>query len=115
MTSVAFSRRRVLATTAGIAAAALVLTACGGNNDDESSSDGGSGGSGSLTIGTTDKVTTLDPAGSYDNGSFAVMNQVFPFLMNTPLGSPDVQPDIAASASFTSPTDYTVKLKPGLK
>ena len=43
------------------------------------------------------------------------MNQVFPFLMNTPLGSPDVEPDIAESAEFTSPTEYTVNLKPDLK
>jgi peptide/nickel transport system substrate-binding protein len=57
---------------------------------------------------------TLDPAGSYDNGSFTVMNQVYPFLMNTPLGSPEVEPDIAESAEFTSPTDYTVTLKSGL-
>ncbi len=42
------------------------------------------------------------------------MNQVFPFLMNTPYGSPDVEPDIAESAEFTSPTEYTVTLKPGL-
>jgi peptide/nickel transport system substrate-binding protein len=42
------------------------------------------------------------------------MNQVYPFLMNTPYGSPDVEPDIAESAEFTSPTDYTVTLKPGL-
>jgi len=115
MTSLAPSRRRVLAATAGLAATAFVLTACSGSNDD-----GGDGGStsaagGALTIGTTDKVTTLDPAGSYDNGSFAVMNQVFPFLMNTPYGSPDVEPDIADSAEFTAPTEYTVKLKPGLK
>ena len=111
MRSGSSSRRRVVA-TAGVAAAALALTACGGSSDN-----GGSGGSsgGTLTIGTTDKVTTLDPAGSYDNGSFAVMNQVFPFLMNTPYGSPDVEPDIAESAEFTSPTEYTVKLKPGLK
>ena len=80
-----------------------------------SSGSSSGGGGGTLTIGTTDKITSLDPAGSYDNGSFAVMNQVYPFLMNTPLGSPDVEPDIAESASFTSPTEYTVKLKPGLK
>jgi peptide/nickel transport system substrate-binding protein len=43
------------------------------------------------------------------------MNQVFPFLMNTPYGSPDVEPDIAESAEFTAPTEYTVTLKPGLK
>jgi peptide/nickel transport system substrate-binding protein len=113
MRSGSSSRRRVVA-TAGVAATALVLTACGGGSDDEGGSGGGNGG-GALTIGTTDKVTTLDPAGSYDNGSFAVMNQVFPFLMNTPYGSPDVEPDIAESAEFTSPTQYTVTLKPDLK
>jgi peptide/nickel transport system substrate-binding protein len=112
MRSGSSSRRRVVA-TAGVAATALVLTACGGGSDDNGGSGGDSGGT--LTIGTTDKVTTLDPAGSYDNGSFAVMNQVFPFLMNTPLGSPDVEPDIAESAEFTSPTEYTVTLKPDLK
>src|SRR5215217_6459949 len=113
MRSGSSSRRRVVA-TAGVAATALVLTACGGGSSDDDNGSGGSSG-GTLTIGTTDKVTTLDPAGSYDNGSFAVMNQVFPFLLNTPLGSPDVEPDIAESAEFTSPTEYTVTLKPDLK
>ncbi|MFQ1003296.1 ABC transporter substrate-binding protein [Modestobacter sp. SSW1-42] len=106
----------MLATTAGITAAALVLSACGGSDDsgDGGATGGGGGGGEALTLGTSDKVTTIDPAGSYDNGSFAVMNQVYPFLMNTPLGSPDVEPDIAESAEFTAPTEYTVKLKSGL-
>ncbi|MGA1838442.1 ABC transporter substrate-binding protein [Herbiconiux sp. 11R-BC] len=110
MTSATTFTRRTLAVAAGGAAFALVLAGC-------SASSGGSTSSASdaIVVGTTDKVTTLDPAGSYDNGSFAVMNQVFPFLMNTPYGSPDVQPDIAVSAEFTAPTAYTVKLKPGLK
>src|SRR4051794_40385959 len=112
MRSVPMGSRRALAATAGIAMTALALTACGGGGENGG---GSSGGGGTLTIGTTDKITSLDPAGSYDNGSFAVMNQVYPFLMNTTFGSPDVQPDIAQSADFTSPTDYTVKLKPGLK
>src|SRR6476469_1418665 len=112
MRSGSSSRRRLIA-TAGVAATALVLTACGGSNNNSGSSS--SGGGGTLTIGTSDKITTLDPAGAYDNGSFTVMNQVYPFLMNTPPGSPDVKPDIAESASFTSPTDFTVKLKSGLK
>ncbi len=30
-----------------------------------------------------DKITSLDPAGSYDNGSFFVMNQVYGFLLHT--------------------------------
>ncbi|WP_456551765.1 ABC transporter substrate-binding protein [Blastococcus sp. SYSU D00813] len=101
------------AATAGIAVTALALSACGGSGDDGGSGGGGGGGD-ALIIGTTDKITTIDPAGSYDNGSFAVMNQVYPFLLNTPLGSPEVEPDIAESAEFTSPTQYTVTLKPGL-
>jgi peptide/nickel transport system substrate-binding protein len=113
MNSVSRSGRRALVATAGITAAALALAACGGGSDDSGS--GGSSGSGSsLTIGTSDKITTLDPAGAYDNGSFTVMNQVYPFLMNTTPGNPDVEPDIAESAEFTSPTDFTVKLKSGL-
>jgi len=108
------TRRRLLMTTAGLTVGALALTACSSNKDSSDDATGGSSGA-PLTIGTTDKVTVLDPAGSYDNGSFAVMNQVFPFLLNTPYGSPDVEPDIATSAEFTSPTEYTVKLKPGLK
>jgi peptide/nickel transport system substrate-binding protein len=43
------------------------------------------------------------------------MNNVFPFLMNSNPGSSAVHPDIAESAEFTAPTEYTVKLKPGLK
>jgi peptide/nickel transport system substrate-binding protein len=107
------SNRRRIAATAGVAAAALVLTACGGSSSNKGSSSGGGGGT--LTVGTSDKITALDPAGAYDNGSFTVMNQVYPFLLNSPPGTSDVKPDIADSASFTSPTDYTVKLKPGLK
>jgi peptide/nickel transport system substrate-binding protein len=111
MTSASTKGTRFLAAAAAFAAAALVLSGCtGGGSTGGSTSSGGP-----LTIGTTDKVTTLDPAGSYDNGSLAVQNQVFPFLMNTPYGSPDVKPDIATKAEFTSPTEYTVTLKPGLK
>ena len=87
MISGSSSRRRVVA-TAGVAVTALLLSACGGDDGDSGGSGGGGGGGGALTIGTTDKITFLDPAGSYDNGSFAVMNQFFPFLMNTPYGSP---------------------------
>lgn len=114
MAAVFSNRRRTLAATAGVAAVALALAGCGGSDDDDDNGSDGGGAGGSLVIGTTDKITTIDPAGSYDNGSFAVMNQVYPFLLNTPLGSPDVEPDIAESAEFTSPTEYTVVLKEGL-
>ena len=96
---------------AGISA--LALTACTGPAGGGGTSTEGSGGA--ITYGTTDKVVTLDPAGSYDGGSFMVMNQIYPFLLNYAPGTADATPDIAESASFTSPTEYTVKLKPGLK
>ncbi|MFF1879006.1 ABC transporter substrate-binding protein [Leifsonia sp. NPDC058230] len=109
MRSAHISGKRLLAVSAAFAATALVLAGCSGSG----SGSGSSGGA--LTVGTTDKITSIDPAGSYDNGSFAVMNQVYPFLMNSPYGTADVKPDIATSAEFTSPTEYTVKLKPDLK
>ena len=92
---------------------ALVLVGCVTSSTGGGSA-GGSPGS-TITVGTTDKVTSLDPAGSDDNGSFAVMNQIYPFLMNSKYGTAEVTPDIADSAQFTSPTEYTVKLKTGLK
>ncbi|MFT4122315.1 MAG: ABC transporter substrate-binding protein [Microbacteriaceae bacterium] len=101
--------RRALAVVAGISGVALVLAGCATTSGDDSSDDD------SIIIGTTDTVTFLDPAGSYDNGSFAIMNQVFPFLFNTPAGSPDVEPDIAESGEFTDPTTFEVTLKSGLK
>ena len=109
MTS-ASNKKRALGVFAGTAVFALALAGCAPAGDS-----GDTGGSDSLIVGTTDKVTFIDPAGSYDNGSFAIMNQVYPFLLNSPLGTSDVEPDIAVSAEYTSPTEYTVVLKDGLK
>ncbi|MBF4597759.1 peptide ABC transporter substrate-binding protein [Curtobacterium sp. VKM Ac-2889] len=108
MASVTKWGKRGIALGAGAAATALVLTGCASSSVSDTELNG-------LSIGTTDKITSLDPAGSYDNGSFAVQNQVFPFLMNTPVGSPDVEPDIATKAEFTNPTTYEVTLKDGLE
>ncbi|WP_026535942.1 ABC transporter substrate-binding protein [Arthrobacter sp. H14] len=99
---------------AAAALSALALTACTGP-----ATEGGGGGSEeageSIVVGTTDKVTSLDPAGSYDNGSGVVMTQIYPYLLNSKPGSADPVPSIATSAEFTSPKEYTVKLKEGLK
>jgi len=96
-------------------ASALLLAGCAGGGGGTSSSGGGEASGQPLIVGTTDKITSIDPAGSYDNGSFAVMNQIYPFLFNSQYGTADVTPDIAESGEFTSPTEYTVKLKDGLK
>ncbi|MFC5501833.1 ABC transporter substrate-binding protein [Lysinimonas soli] len=109
MTSVSNKGWRVVA-VAGTAAAALVLAGCASGGG---TSSGGS--SNSIVVGTTDKVTFLDPAGSFDNGSLTVQTQVFANLMNSKPGTSEVQPDLASKAEFTSPTEYTVTLKSGLK
>lgn len=88
---------------------ALLLAGCASGGSTEGESTGGA-----ITVGTTEVVTSLDPAGAYDNGSFGVMTNVYPFLLNNPVGSSEVEPDIAESAEFTEPTKYTVKLKEGL-
>jgi peptide/nickel transport system substrate-binding protein len=108
MTSGSNFKKRALTVLGGTAAAALVLTGCAGGGGGEPTDQ-------AITVGTTDKVTFLDPAGSYDNGSFAIMNNVYAFIMNSKPGTADVEPDIAESAEFTAPTEYTVKLKKGLK
>lgn len=107
------TRRGALSAVAISAAAVAGLSGCASTKSGTTTSNAKAG----LTIGTTDKVTSLDPAGSYDNGSFFVMNQCYGFLLNTAAGASDQtpQPDLAESASFTSPTTYTVKLKSGLK
>ncbi len=96
---------------AGISA--LALTACTGPSGGGSSS--APAAAGPIAYGTTDKVTSLDPAGSYDNGSFMVMNQIYSFLLNSKPGGAEPVPDLAESSSFTAPSEYTVKLKSGLK
>ena len=93
----------------------LALTACTGPSGGGTAAGTSGAGGAPITFGTTDKVTFLDPAGSYDNGSFMVMNQIYPFVLNSKPGSADPQPDMAETASFTTPTTYTVKLKSGLK
>ena len=116
MTRVSRFKPRLVLATAGLAAASLALSACAQTADDKDPASGQSGTSSSaLRIGTTDKITSLDPAGSYDNGSFAVQIQVFPMLMGSPYGSPDVEPDLAESADFSAPKEYTVKLRDGVK
>jgi len=112
MTSAYRNSKRVLGVVAGSAAFALVLAGCSSDSSNESESP--AEGDNIILVGTTDAVTTLDPAGSYDNGSLAIQTQVFPYLLNSQYGSPDVEPDIAVSAEFTSPDEYTVVLKPDL-
>jgi peptide/nickel transport system substrate-binding protein len=99
-----------------VVSAALIVTvgACG-QGKAKSSTNSNSAGGKAITIGTTDNVIALDPAGSYDNGSLLLEDNIYQFLMNVPAGGKAPQPDAAQSCSFTSPTAYTCKLKPNQK
>ncbi len=59
----------------------------------------------------------MDPAGSYDNGSYAVQIQMFPFLYAQDYNTSELSPDIAADDGTWNDdgTEFTVKIKEGLK
>lgn len=108
------SRGRLGLALGALGVSTILLAGCaGGGSTGGDSGDAASGDP--IIVGTTDKVTTLDPAGSYDNGSLAVQTQVFPYLVNTDYNSTEVVPDLAESAEFTAPNEYTVKLPADLK
>lgn len=107
------TRGRLGLAVGALGVASLVLAGCASGGGDNGG--GGDATGGDIIVGTTDKVTTLDPAGSYDNGSLAVQTQVFPYLVNTDYNSTEVVPDLAESAEFTAPNEYTVTLPAGLK
>ncbi|ATG51795.1 peptide ABC transporter substrate-binding protein [Brachybacterium vulturis] len=107
-------RRAVLLSLAGVP---VLLSACAKTTEDGGGSGGSDGGGGgTLTVGTTDKVTALDPAAAYDNGSSTVWTQCYGYLLSVALGSEDgrPEPDLAESAEFTSDSVFTVTLKEGL-
>ncbi|WP_137993803.1 ABC transporter substrate-binding protein [Streptomyces vilmorinianum] len=53
-----------------------------------------------ITVGTTDEVTSLDPAGAYDAGSWAMYSNVFQSLLTFKPGFTTPVPDAAESCKF---------------
>ncbi|WP_367321214.1 ABC transporter substrate-binding protein [Streptomyces sp. HUAS ZL42] len=53
-----------------------------------------------ITVGTTDTVTSLDPAGAYDAGSWALFSNVFQSLLTFDPGGATPVPDAAKSCGF---------------
>lgn len=106
------NRKKIVAALASVAALSM-LAACGTSS---STGDDTSGDTSTITIGTTDQITSLDPAGSYDNGSYAVQIQVFPFLYAQDYNDSSLSPDIAADDGTWNDdgTQFTVTLKEGL-
>lgn len=107
------NRRRGLLAVATAGLVVTGLAACG------NSSPGGSGGGGASgqpwILGTTETVTAMDPAGSYDMGSWNMQYNIFEQLLAIPAGGTNPQGDAAKSCTYDNPKTLTCKLRPGLK
>ncbi|MFB7336896.1 ABC transporter substrate-binding protein [Streptomyces adustus] len=88
----------------------VALTGCTSSKNGETTSSAEA-----LTIGTTDQVTSIDPAGSWDAGSGTVESEVYATLLGQKNGSADVSPDLATGIEQTGPKEYTVTLQKDLK
>jgi len=104
--------RHKLVAIVGSGALAVALAACGSSNSSNDNSGTGSGASGTITLGTTDPVTAVDPAGSYDFGSWNIQWNIFETLMVIPPNGTDPVPD-AASCTQDDPKTITCKLRAG--
>ncbi|WP_282701605.1 ABC transporter substrate-binding protein [Streptomyces sp. CC219B] len=109
--------RKTLVLPAVIGLLAPVLAACGG-------SDSGSGSGGAIVVGTTDqfKVSSddpapLDPAATYDVGTWNILRQTVQTLMIQPRGEGDPVPEAAEKCGFTDTGNerYVCTLREGLK
>ncbi|MCL6666809.1 MULTISPECIES: ABC transporter substrate-binding protein [Streptomyces] len=69
-----------------------------------------------ITVGTTDSVTSLDPAGAYDAGSWALFSNVFQSLLTFEAGGAAPVPDAARSCAFVGSDlkTYRCTLRRGL-
>ena len=104
-----------------LAVSALIgtLAACGNEADSSGSGDGGDSGDGGTAtgapwiLGTTDAVTSIDPAGSYDFGSWNIQYNIFQQLMTVPANGSDPEPDLAESCDYDDPQTITCTLPEG--
>ncbi|MGP3688050.1 ABC transporter substrate-binding protein [Streptomyces sp. IBSNAI002] len=98
-----------------IIAAGLVLAAAGVGAWQLLPASGSSGGA--IRVGTSDVVSSLDPAGAYDAGSWALFGNVYQSLLTLKSGSSTPVPDAATSCAFVGQklTTYRCELRPDLK
>ncbi|MEU4208551.1 ABC transporter substrate-binding protein [Streptomyces sp. NPDC026206] len=96
-------------------AVAAVLLAVGSGGCRLTAGDGDDGRP--VSVGTTDTVSTLDPAGAYDAGSWALYGNVYQSLLTFGPGSATPVPDAARRCGFRGDDlrTYTCELRPGLR
>jgi len=69
-----------------------------------------------LVYGTTDKVTDMDPASAYDFHTWEIFQNIDKGLLTYTPGTTDIVPGLAESYTVNADgTEYTFKLRPGLK
>ena len=64
-----------------------------------------------ITVGTSDEVTSLDPAGAYDAGSWAIYSNLYQSLMTFKSGAVVPEPDAAESCGFIGQKLQTYQCK----
>lgn len=64
-----------------------------------------------ITVGTSDEVTSLDPAGAYDAGSWAIYSNLYQSLMTFKSGAIVPEPDAAESCDFIGQKLQTYQCK----
>jgi peptide/nickel transport system substrate-binding protein len=70
---------------------------------------------GSITVGTTDRVYSLDPAGSDDLGSQQLIGNLYQNLLTIPAGGNRPEPDAAKRCAFKNAKTYVCTLRTGLR
>nr|WSX50176.1 ABC transporter substrate-binding protein [Streptomyces sp. NBC_00974] len=75
------------------------------------------GGGEAIRVGTSDVVSSLDPAGAYDAGSWALFSNVYQSLLTIRSGSDTPVPDAASSCKFVGDKliTYQCELRPDVK
>lgn len=99
-----------------IIAAGLVLGVAGVGGWQLLPQEGGGSGT-AVRVGTSDVVSSLDPAGAYDAGSWALFSNVYQSLLTIKPGSDTPVPDAASTCKFIGEklTTYQCELRPDVK
>jgi peptide/nickel transport system substrate-binding protein len=90
------------------------LAACGGSDESGGSGNAGSASKTPWILGTTETVTAMDPAGSYDFGSWNMQYNIFEQLVSIPAGGDTPVGDAAKSCDYDDPQTVTCTLRDGL-
>ena len=109
-------KHRVFRVVAIVAVSSLALAACssdeGGGDQTPGQTEAPTGGT--IIHGTTDTIVSLDPAGSYDLGSWQIIYQTMDGLLQILPQGNTAEPALAESCDYEDEVTYTCTLRSGL-